>query len=578
MKKLEYTLIGCLTECDKLFLRHGMGFIKGVDQAEFQETQKDTYVLTLSLSIFASEAAVDKRVRQAAASRLTLGLYTEDEMKSFTEELDAARRAVAARRARADEEEELCDDDDDEPVKLAYRAALQIPPKRLKAPRHVLFSSAVSTVITAVVLAVLLTFSLTTAYVKRDLPNTVTPGQGEVETSDFDRLEILDRLFRSASVLESPDREALITSVLKAYVEATGDVYAEYLTEEELQEQVASNNGEMCGLGITVTQGYLIVDGVDYLVISVAYVYPDSPAEAAGVQPGDHIMYVGKGDDAVLVQDVGYANALDLLAGEENTECSFTVYRFLRGADVEGTCEALEITAIRKKLTVRTVTFSHYTEDASVGVIRITSFNNTTRDQFIDAMEALKAEGCTSFVLDLRGNPGGLLSSVEDVLVLFLQEDDTIITVKDALGKESVTTVTRNRAGKLMCGTGEMTVEDIGRYRNEKISVLVNEYSASAAELFTSNIRDYELGTIVGMTTYGKGCGQTTVRLSHYGYDGALKLTTFYYCPPCGESYDGIGITPHVVVELSEEAQSYNINLLPHALDNQLAAAVASMK
>ena len=129
-----------------------------------------------------------------------------------------------------------------------------------------------------------------------------------------------------------------------------------------------------------------------------------------------------------------------------------------------------------------------------------------------------------------------------------------------------------------MCGTGELTAEDIGRYRDLKISLLVNDYSASAAELFTSNIRDYELGTIVGTTTYGKGCGQTTYPLSRYGYDGALKLTSFYDYPPCGEGYDGIGITPHVAVELSEEAQKYNINLLPDELDNQLAAAVASMK
>ena len=82
----------------------------------------------------------------------------------------------------------------------------------------------------------------------------------------------------------------------------------------------------------------------------------------------------------------------------------------------------------------------------------------------------------------------------------------------------------------------------------------------------------------MGTQTYGKGCGQTTFSLSKYGYDGALKLTTFYYSSPLGDYYDGVGITPHVVVELSEEAQSYNINLLPDELDNQLAAAVESMK
>jgi carboxyl-terminal processing protease len=164
------------------------------------------------------------------------------------------------------------------------------------------------------------------------------------------------------------------------------------------------------------------------------------------------------------------------------------------------------------------------------------------------------------------------------LLVLFLQEDDTIITTKYAGGKEYTSTVSRNRAGKVLCGTHERDAEDIGKYRDLNFSVLVNGYSASAAELFTANIRDYGLGKIVGTTTYGKGCGQTTYSLSRYGYEGALKLTTFYYYPPCGEGYDGIGIVPHVEVELSEEAKEHNINLLPHELDNQLAAAVASMK
>ena len=181
-------------------------------------------------------------------------------------------------------------------------------------------------------------------------------------------------------------------------------------------------------------------------------------------------------------------------------------------------------------------------------------------------------------MLDLRGNPGGLLSSVEDVLILFLQEDDVIITTKDAAGRESVSRVVVGREGVLDTGSGRLRQEDIGKYRDLNFSVLVNEYSASAAELFTSNIRDYGLGTIVGTTTYGKGCGQTTMSLSRYGYEGALRLTTFYYCAPLGENYHGVGITPHVVVELSEEAMQYNINILPHHLDNQLAAAVEALQ
>ncbi len=461
----------------------------------------------------------------------------------------------------------------------------ETPPKQGATPpqaapekgKKISLTAAISTVIVSVVLAVLLTFSLTTSYMKSNTPTTVTPGQGENEEGMFDQIEVIDRLFRSATVLDLDD-EALIAGVLKGYVAATGDVYAEYFTAEELADQNASNNGEMCGIGVSVVNGILNLNGVDYQVITIANVYPDSPAEAAGVLPGDHIMYIGKGADKITVHSVGYTEALNRMKGEEGTECAFTVLRRPAGSEEGVPYEEVEISAIREKFTTRSVVFRHYGEDETVGVIRITGFDNTTRDQFVEAVETLKAEGCQSFVLDLRGNPGGLLSSVEDVLVFFLQEDDVIITTKNAAGKETSDSVTMNKAGKLMCGTGQLTAEDIGKYRDLKISVLVNEYSASAAELFTSNIRDYELGTIVGTTTYGKGCGQTTYSLSRYGYDGGLKLTTFYYSSPKGDYYDGVGITPHVQVELSEEALKYNINLLPDNLDNQLAAAVDAMK
>ncbi|MBR6781849.1 MAG: hypothetical protein IKM33_01460 [Clostridia bacterium] len=457
------------------------------------------------------------------------------------------------------------------PAPITPQPAEVAPKKR----RSVSLTAALSTVIVSVVLAVLLTFSLTTSYMKAD--TTPAPQPSQTQSELFDQMEIIDRLFRSATVLEL-DEEALMAGILKGYVAATGDVYAEYFTAEEYQSQIDTNNGQMCGIGVSVISGILNISGVDYQVITIANVYPDSPAEAAGVLPGDHIMYVGSGEDKILVHEVGYTQALTLLKGEEGTECAFTVFRSPAGSSADSSFEEVEITAIRRIFTTRSVTFRHYSEDESVGVIHITGFDNTTRDQFIEAVETLKGEGCTSFVLDLRGNPGGLLTSVEDVLVLFLREGDVIITTKDASGQETTTTVTCNKNGQVLCGTGELTREDVGKYRDLNISLLVNEYSASAAELFTSNIRDYELGTIVGTTTYGKGCGQTTYSLTRYGYGGALKLTTFYYSAPLGECYDGVGITPHVVVELSEEAASYNINLLPDHLDNQLAAAVDSMK
>ena len=450
------------------------------------------------------------------------------------------------------------------------------PPKEGK---KISLTAALSTVITAVVLAVLLTFSLTAAYYKKEAPTVVRPGQGdETEEDLFAELDVIDRLFRSLTMVEDLDDRALVTSVLKGYVEATGDLYAEYFTAEEFSSQMSSQNGEMCGIGVSVVNAILNVNGADFQVITVANVYPDSPAEEAGVLPGDHIMFVGKGDDKTLVQDIGYTEALERMKGTEGTECAFTVYRRPQGSSEGTPYEEVEITAIRRKITTRSVIGRVHAEDKTVGIIKMTGFDNTTRDQFVEAVDSLKAQGCQYFVFDLRNNPGGLLTSVEDVLVFFLQEGDTIISTKNSTGKESVTKLTVDAKGRVTCGTGQLTREDIGKYRDLKFSLLVNEYSASAAELFTANIRDYELGQIVGVKTYGKGSMQTTYSLTRYGYEGALKLTTAHYFPPCGEGYDGIGITPHVVVALSEEALTYNINLLPDDKDNQLAAALEAMK
>ena len=449
------------------------------------------------------------------------------------------------------------------------------PPKEGK---KISLTAALSTVVVSVILAVLLTFSLTTAYMKNDVPNVIQPGQGSEEEDLFAELDVIDRLFRSATMMEELDDSAIIASVLKGYVAATGDLYAEYFTAEEFKEQTSTQNGEMCGIGVSVVNATLEINGISYQVITVANVYPDSPAEAAGVLPGDHIMFVGVDDDKTLVHDIGYTEALNRMKGEEGSECAFTVYRRPAGSAEGVEYEEVEIKAIRQKLTTRSVIGRVHATDKTVGVIKMLSFDNTTLAQFTEAVETLKAEGCQYFVFDLRNNPGGLLTSVEDVLILFLQEGDTVISTKDSSGRESVTKIGVNADGVVTCGSGVLTKADIGKYRDLKFSLIVNEYSASAAELFTANMRDYKLAEIVGVKTYGKGSMQTTFSLTRYGYDGALKLTTAHYFPPCGEGYDGIGITPDKVVELSEEALKYNINLLPDELDNQLTEAINTMK
>ena len=123
-----------------------------------------------------------------------------------------------------------------------------------------------------------------------------------------------------------------------------------------------------------------------------------------------------------------------------------------------------------------------------------------------------------------------------------------------------------------------VTAEDIGKYRGYDMVVLTNEYTASAAELFTANLRDYDIATQVGVTTFGKGCMQTILDLSYFGVEGGLRLTTAWYLPPCKETYHDIGIVPDPENEIPFDQtllEKYsNVYLIPEDEDNQLAAAI----
>jgi len=440
-----------------------------------------------------------------------------------------------------------------------------------KQGRTVPLMAAVGAMITAVIIAVLSTFAIMTMIANRRADMTVTEGTGTQEENPYAVLNQLDKLFAQNSLFEH-DENAIVEAVLDAYVIATGDKYAEYFNKEEYDALMDEQRGQMCGIGVQVINGHITIGEDSLQAIIVAYVYQNSPAEAAGVHPGDAIIYVGKGDDRQAVNSIGYTRALDVMAGEEGTFCEFAVYRASEEKEIDFSIQ-------RQKLTVMSVTYSVCTTDATVGIIRMIQFDETTAPQLTAAIDALTAQGCTSFVFDLRGNPGGLLTSVVDVLTFFLNEGDVVLTAKDKYGRVVTYKVgSPTSKGYVGSGSGTIKAEEIGKYRDLNFTVMVNEYSASAAELFTANVRDYELGKIVGVTTYGKGSMQTTFPLNSFGYEGALKLTTYYYYPPCGEGYDSIGITPHNIVELSEEAQNININILPHNKDNQLQEAIRLLK
>lgn len=441
-----------------------------------------------------------------------------------------------------------------------------------KQPKQVPLAAAIASVVTVCVLSVLLTFALTSKYMRRQQSEIITQGQGLSEDSPLAEIDVIDKMFRSKTIRELDD-QALLEGALHGYVDATGDRYAEYFNEEEWNAQISDQNGELCGIGITVLNQTINYQGREHSLMMLTDVYAESPAKEAGLMPGDYILKVGQDKEEVYVTDIGYNEAVDLIRGEEGTEVFLTALRKVTGEDGSITLKEIPIRAVRKKLVIPSVKYRVYGADANVGIITVSKFNNTTAPEFAVAVDALHEKGCTHFIVDMRDNPGGLLTAVEDVVTYFLDPGDVMLYSRDNQGNKTTYPITIEE-GVVKSGSGTLTESDVGRFKGLDMTVLVNGNTASAAELFTSNVLYYKLGKVVGTNTYGKGTMQTTYSLAGLGYSGALKLTTQYYDPPSGQNYDGIGLKPDVEVELTEEAQSYVLVLLPEDIDNQLTTAV----
>ena len=374
-----------------------------------------------------------------------------------------------------------------------------------------------------------------------DLYNSLPEEMRNIET--YEKLAYIDCFYRSNYVGEI-DEEKLIYMVANGYVAGTEDMYGGYYTADEFQTIIGDSQGNTVGIGVYITAD-IETDG-----IRISYVMKDGPANEAGLLPRDIITHV----DGKSVTELGYYTAIDLIKGDEGTKVKLTILR-------DG--KYFEKTLTRRTVNVESVIYTKHQSEDGVGVIRIVEFNGATTQQFINAVKtAINKDKCTKLVFDLRGNPGGTLDSVVDILDFMLPEGN-IITQRYASGEKfEYKSDNRGEEFEALFGT------------NIKMAVLVNGGTASAAELFTCALKDYEKAIIVGEQTYGKGCGQNILPL----YDGSgLVFTTFMYDPPKSENYDGVGITPHISVELSEQASQKNIFELAHDEDDQLKASVEAL-
>ena len=368
-------------------------------------------------------------------------------------------------------------------------------------------------------------------------------GISDLKADVMPRAATVARLFLDEyyDLIDTADVSAVTNAIIESYVTASGDPYAVYRLPEKYDDFNQDMSGKFGGIGVMVEYNHQDES------IMVATVYPDGPADKAGFKVGDFIHAV----NGELISDIGYLNAVTKIRGEIGTDVSVTVIR-------DG--EEILLTATRDEVVEQSVSYE-ITED-NIGYIIVTTFKDNTDEQFAEAIDALLLAEVDGLIFDMRNNTGGYLDTVINMISYLIPTGNTVVTYQYK-GNAKATRYTK--ADRVNEETGEIydSVVEL------PMVVLCNEYTASAAEIFTSAIRDYRNvglleATTVGTVTYKKGIMQASIP---YDTDGSyITLTVAYYNPPCGINYHGIGITPDVEIELDE---SY---------DNQLERAVEEMR
>ena len=353
-------------------------------------------------------------------------------------------------------------------------------------------------------------------------------------TGDSDGLSSNSKLAYLISIIKTyyyqdVDDETLVEGMYYGLLESLDDPYSAYYNAEEYEDLMTTLTGDYAGIGALLSKDKTTG------VVTISKVYSDTPAEKAGLQAGDQIVSAAGVDATSVDLDEFVTN----IRGEAGTDVELVIIR---------DDEEITVTATRDYVSTPTVEYSML--DNNIGYISISQFTNSTYDDFVAAYEDLEAQGMESVIFDLRNNGGGLLDSVVSILDYLLPEG-TVVYTEDKYGNRQ-----------------DYTSEG-DTYKSIPMTVLVNEYTASASEIFTGAIRDFDYGTIIGTNTFGKGIVQSTIPLS----DGsAIKLTTESYYTPSGECIHGTGIAPDIELEyefLGGEDDTYSYDL-----DNQIQKAI----
>ncbi|MBR2698530.1 MAG: S41 family peptidase [Clostridia bacterium] len=330
------------------------------------------------------------------------------------------------------------------------------------------------------------------------------------------------------------DEETLLTGAIRGMTKAVGDVYTFYYTPEEMQRESEDEQGRYRGIGVLIERS---ADGY----IEVVRVYPDSPAELAGLKVGD-LIYSVDGKLVGGLRGKNYEDGVKLIRGEENTTVRLGI---LRGK------ETFETDVMRADVNISYASYQLLGDD--VGYVSVSQFSGDAADRFDEALGYFKGHNARGMIIDLRNNPGGFLTEVN--------------RIADRILPKGIIVYIQDRDGVRTDYYSDADMYDI------PMVVLVNRMSASASEILAASVQALDRGKVVGVTTYGKGIVQT---LKTFDSDGAgMQYTTSSYYDAQGRSINGVGVTPDVEVAL--EGDRVPMDPDPES-DNQLAKALEVLR
>ncbi len=348
----------------------------------------------------------------------------------------------------------------------------------------------------------------------------------------YDKIDLFGEVIEKIKkdYVDDIDQAEMMDSAINGVLQSL-DPYSAYMSPELFKEMQTDTSGKFGGLGIEI--------GMEAGVVKVISPIDDTPAARAGIKAGDYIVKIGNEQ----VQGKSLMEAVKLMRGPVGTSIDLTVRR-------KGVKKSLEFKIIRKVIEVKSVNSEIIGDKKNLGYIRLKSFNENSDKQILTSIKKFeKADKIKGYVLDLRNNPGGLLSQAINITDFFL-DDGEIVSTKGRNISET---------RKFFARKGDET-------KGKPLIVLINNGSASASEIFAGALKDHKRAIILGESSYGKGSVQSIIPLRN---GGGMRLTISKYYLPSGKSISEVGVTPDIFIE--EIGDDFKIN---SSKDNQLNYAI----